>query len=301
MNHLAAGATLLLVGYGCALADGPQNRSATVPADDPKRLILTYKQYASIRHDVPYVLEFKTAKGALLLYGSRHVFDPGDPQIADIQEEFKRFQPTAAYNEGGNPPTEKDLRTAVERYGESGLVRFLGRQQHLTVETFEPKREDEVRELLKRYSAEQLKVFYVLRGSLTYRRSKRSASLDAYMKHALTDPFWKQNGLGGSPTTIDELEKSCAGLFGGFGDWRHVPEEWFDPTRSKHFTNEASNDSGLIRDRHIFSVLVDRAKKGERVFAVIGASHVPVLEPALVAALGPPARKRNGKSEAKQG
>jgi hypothetical protein len=292
---------MLVVACGSALADAPRNRAGKTSAADPKNLILTYKQYASIRHDVPYVLEFRTGKGALLLYGVRHVFDPGDPQIADIQEEFKRFQPTVAYNEGGNPPTEKDLKSAVERYGEPGLVRFLGHQQRLSVLTFEPKREDEVHEMVKRYSAEQLKIFYVLRGSLTYRRSKRTDSLDTYMGRALRDPFWQKNGLGGPPGTIDELEASCAKLFGGFKDWRHVPEDWFDPTRSDHFTNEASNDSGWIRDRHIFTVLVDRAQTGDRVFAVIGASHVPVMEPALVSVLGQPMRKRNGKSETKQG
>src|ERR1035438_6823284 len=90
----------------------------------PAARILTYKEYAKIKHDVPYVLEFQVGKGALLLYGGRHVFDPADPQIADIQKEWSKFKPDVAYNEGGNPPTERSLPAAVERYGDAGLVRF---------------------------------------------------------------------------------------------------------------------------------------------------------------------------------
>lgn len=264
---------------------------------DPADRILTYKQYAKIRHEVPYVLEFKVGTGSLLVYGGRHVFDPADPQIADIEAEWKRFKPAAAFNEGGDPPTERSAKSAVERFGEPGLVRFLAARDHVPVATFEPKRGDEARALLKQYSPEQVKVLLVLRGFLTFRKSKRNMTADDFMNHALNDPFWKRNGLPHSPSNVQELEKSCERLFGGFKDWRHVPDDWFDPTRSDQFTNEAQNDSGLVRDKHIFHVLVESARRGERTFAVIGASHVPVLEPALVAVLGRPSRKRNGKVE----
>jgi hypothetical protein len=259
--------------------------------------ILTYKQYAKTRHGVPYVLKFKVGTGALLLYGGRHVFDPADPQIADIEAEWKRFKPSAAFNEGGDPPTEKSAKSAVERFGEPGFVRFLAARDHVPVATFEPKRGDEAQALLKQYLPEQVKVLLVLRAFLTFRKTKKDVTAEVFINRVLGDPFWKKNGLANAPTNVQELEKSCEKLFGGFKDWRNVPDDWFDPTKSAQFTNEAQNDSGLVRDKHIFQVLTDRARRGDRVFAVIGASHVPVLEPALVAALGKPSRKRNGKIE----
>jgi hypothetical protein len=39
---------------------------------------------------------------------------------------------------------------------------------------------------------------------------------------------------------------------------------------------------------------VDCAKRGDRVFAVVGSSHVVVLEPALIKELGPPLMQLNG-------
>jgi hypothetical protein len=74
-----------------------------------------------------------------------------------------------------------------------------------------------------------------------------------------------------------------------------VPDDWFDPTKEGQFTNDVQNDSGHFRDKHIFRVLTARAGRGDRVLAVIGASHVPVLEPALIAELGNPMRKRDGQ------
>jgi hypothetical protein len=82
---------------------------------DVESRILTYKQYAKIEHDVPYVLEFKVGKGALLIYGGRHVFNPADPQITDIQKEWDAFKPDVPYNEGGNSPTERTMALITRR------------------------------------------------------------------------------------------------------------------------------------------------------------------------------------------
>lgn len=262
---------------------------------EPERLILTYKEYAKIKHDEPYVLEFEVGKGALLLYGGRHVFDSADPQVSDVQKEWEKFKPDVAYNEGGNPPTASTLKSAVERYGDGGLVRFLAGQDAVPVATFEPREADEIRALRKRYSAEQLVVFYALRGYLTFRQTKHEQTPEQYMNGSLTRASWKDNGLADAPRTVEELQAACGRLFVGLKDWREVPADWFDPTKEGQYTNDLSNESGFIRDKHIFAVLTKRALRGDRVFSLIGASHVPVQEPALVALLGPPVRKRNGK------
>jgi hypothetical protein len=263
-------------------------------ADPAESRILTYKQYARIKHDVPYVLEFELDKGSLLIYGGRHVFDPKDAQIGDIQSAWDRFRPDVAYNEGGNPPTAGSVKAAVEHYGEVGLVRFLAARDAVPVATFEPKDEDAIRAIHKKYSAEQVKVWYALRSFLTFRASKHAQTAEEFMTDVLSRASWKDTGLAEIVKNIPELQAACAKLFTGLKDWRQVPEDWFDPTQEGQFTNEMQNDSGIFRDQHIFKVLTTRARRGERVFAVIGVSHVPALEPALVKALGFPAMKRDG-------
>ena len=90
--------------------------SAAVVAtgQDSEHSILSYKQYAAIKHQNPYVLGFKSAPGILLFYGAEHTVDPNNPQVADIENRWAAFHPTVAYNEGGNPPTFDTVKEAMK-------------------------------------------------------------------------------------------------------------------------------------------------------------------------------------------
>jgi len=137
-----------------------------------EKSILSYKQYRAIEHQNPYIVQFKSDSGMLLFYGAEHTVDPQNGQVADIQERWAAFQPTVAYNEGGNPPAYEDSRQAVQAYGEAGLVRFLAARDEVPVATFEPPFGEEVAYLLRSYTPQQLKV------SMLCARSQRSARDD---------------------------------------------------------------------------------------------------------------------------
>jgi hypothetical protein len=137
--------------------------------------ILSYKQYGAIEHQNPYVLEFKAGSGRLLFYGAEHTVDPKNPEVADIENRWGAFQPTVAYNEGRNPPTFEDVGGAVQTYGEAGLVRFLAGRDQVPVATFESPFDEEIAYLLKTYTRQQLKVFYVLR-QVTEERSRQAST-----------------------------------------------------------------------------------------------------------------------------
>jgi len=255
--------------------------------------ILTYKQYASIQHKSPYVLEFKAGAGSLLFYGAEHTGDPKDPQIADIERRWAAFHPTFAYNEGGDPPTVADADSAVKQYAEPGFLRYLAGRDHVPVATFEPSFDDEVSYALTKYSPQQVKIFYALRQVTEARVAAGSTSLDDRIKDWLSG-LLPDHGLKNPPNDLAEFTAACRKLFPDLADWHKVPEDWFDPTQSGHYTNELANDTGVFRDKHIFRVLVDRARRGDRVFAVIGSSHVVVQEPALLKEFGKPELKVNG-------
>jgi hypothetical protein len=255
--------------------------------------ILTYKQYASIQLKGPYILGFKAGAGALLFYGAEHTGDPKNLQIADIERRWGTFHPTFAYNEGGDPPTLDDAASAVKRYAEPGFLRYLAGRDHVPVATFEPSFDDEVSYALKRYSPQQVKMFYALRQVTEARVAAGSTSLDDRIKDWLTG-YLPDHGLKNPPNNLEEFTVACKSLFPDLADWRKVSEDWFDPTQSGHYTNELANDTGVFRDQHIFRVLVDRVRGGDRVFAVIGSSHVVVQEPALLKEFGKPEIKVNG-------
>lgn len=261
--------------------------------------ILSYKQYGAIQHRNPYILEFKSASGMLLFYGAEHTVDPQNGQVADIATRWATFQPTVAYNEGGNPPAYEDFRQAVQAYGEAGLVRFLAARDEVPIATFEPPFDEEVAYLLKTYTPQQLKVFYALRQVTEERSRQATSSVDDRITSWLAR-YLPAHGLKNSPNTLAELGGACKSLFPELTDWHQVPEEWFGPRKSGHYTNQVASDSGDFRNRYIFRLLADRVKRGDRVFAVIGSSHVVVLEPALIKEFGPPLLHLNGFASTSQ-
>ena len=181
----------------------------------------------------------------------------------------------------------------MQQYAEPGFLRFLAGRDQVPVATFEPPFDDEVDYALKTYSPQQVKVFYALRQVSEARVAAGSAQLDERIKDWLSD-YLPAHGLKNSPNSLEEFTVVCKKLFPDLADWRKVSEDWFDPTHSGHYTNDLANDTGVFRDKHIFHVLVDRVKRGDRVFAVIGSSHVVVQEPALLREFGKPEVKVNG-------
>jgi hypothetical protein len=95
----------------------------------------------------------------------------------------------------------------------------------------------------------------------------------------------RRRGLGGPALTSRDMEVAIAKLSPPLPDWRAVPESWFDPARSEAFTNEFTRQLSVFRDEHMLRNLVAAVRGGERVFAVVGSSHVIMQERALKAAL----------------
>ena len=254
--------------------------------------ILSYEEYARIEHDIPYVLRFNHGHGSLLFFGSAHTYDPGDPQVGRIAALWTDFRPTLAYNEGGDPPAELALEAAVSRFGESGLVRHLARRDRVPVASIEPTMTRQVEVLREAgFSDEQIKLFFVLRQVPQHLEQAGSPMSDARATEVLAY-FTKTTGLTGSPTTPAELAAACTRLLPALRDWREVPQAWFDPVveRSPAFTGTASLRLSVLRDAWVVDLLGEVVGRGERVFAVMGASHVVVQEPALRVLLGRPLR-----------
>jgi hypothetical protein len=154
------------------------------------------------------------------------------------------------------------------------------------VRTLEPFRRDEIALLLKRYSPEEVKVFYVLRQIPQFQGGKHDETIEAYTQNVLGGLSLKPE-LKGKPRTIAELKASSARLFPQLADWREVPQMWFDPalSRSPTYMNDVSRLLSEFRDRHMLELLSEQVAQGKRVFAAVGASHVVMQERALRAAL----------------
>jgi hypothetical protein len=254
--------------------------SIVIDAQEKAVRLMTFEEYSTLKHGYPYIVELQLGKGALLYYGSEHVYDPKHAQIAQIEKIWKEFRPTVAYNEGGNPSVSLTIEETVSKSGESGLTRFLAARDKVPAFSLEPKRTDETMMLLKTYTPEQVKVFYALRPVPQFRKRKNAQTIESFMT-VLLGNLSRIPGLEGAPNSIDELERSCLWLSPRLRDWRSVEQSWFDPVASHAYLNQIARLSSEFRDMHMVNLLIEEVKQGKRVFAVVGGSHVVMQEPVL--------------------
>jgi hypothetical protein len=249
--------------------------------------IMTYKEYGRIRHQRPYLLQLQSGQGELLYFGAGHVYRLNDPQIAEIERRFAEFRPTLVLNESGTPPAEATRELAVERYGEPGLVSFLAATHRVPIRSLDPPRMQEIAYLLstKRWTTEQVLLFYVLRRVLENNKKTSPRPADELVQQAL-DATAKAPGFENLPKTVAEFEASAKRLLPSVADWRTVKSTVFDPNPDLGlYTNDVAYASSQYRDRYMVKLLAEEVRKGARVFAVVGASHVVMQENALKKAL----------------
>jgi hypothetical protein len=248
----------------------------------PQAKVMSWKEYSrrSGAYTYPYILSIQTSTGQLLYFGARHTYDPANPQISQIEKLWADFHPDVAFNEGGNPPTESSRDVAVSRYGEPGIVRFLAARDMVPVKSIDPTDAEEVTVLSRRFSSEQIKLYWVLRAVVQHVHKPTKGPIEHELER-IFPIFSGTPGLNASPNSIAELQSIYARYFPRQGDFRETPEAWFDPVVSGTFLNEVSRQLSEYRDRYTIELLTRHVNEGKRVFAVVGGTHVIMQERAI--------------------
>ena len=252
--------------------------------------IMSWQEYKSYSYSWPYSYRINTSHGGLLYFGVEHSYRPQAYQFSQIETLWKQFRPEIAFNEGNTPPIGRiNKKRSIKKYGEVGLIVFLSKQDtahSIHLESLDPKFEEEVAFLRRRYSGEQLKVFYVLRQKSTYdRMSKPAVSLNEYLDDFIRNEL---RILDAPPNSITELQSIYAKYFPDKGLYRRATYSLVDPapdpTVKETVFNEISRASIEYRDQFMIGQIL-RFVCQKRVLAVVGATHVVMQEPALRALL----------------
>jgi hypothetical protein len=242
--------------------------------------LLTWEEYYNQHRLEPYILEIKISKGGLLYYGSYHTANLRSPIIEDIEGKIKKFKPTLILSEGGIWPLIKSRRDAVRNYGEQGLLRYLAYQEGIPIKSIEPRKTQEIMHLLKFISQEKIKIFYVLRQSAINQMLKRDHHIldDAKI---IFNNLIKLKPFQRYPYTFNDLEERINRLFPELESWQRIPAHWFCSGKFKTWLNKTSRIVNDFRNQHMLKTIIKELKKGKKVFAVVGRSHVVMQEPVL--------------------
>jgi hypothetical protein len=250
-----------------------------------RQQMMTWPEYSRLRPELPYILRLNGPRGALLYFGARHTFDPADSQVAQIQREWETFRPEIVFTEGGLPPIAKSQNEAVRNAGEPGLVRFFAARDNVPTTTLDPSRAQEVAALSRTFSREQIKMFFTVRAVSQYVQRAGKAGLTTEVNRVL-GIFGGTPGLTNAPRTIEELDASYRRSFPDDGSYEDVPASRFDPVLTGTFLNDISRASSDYRDTYMVQLLAQHVSEGQRVFAVVGGTHVVMQERVLRARIG---------------
>ncbi len=223
----------------------------------------------------PYVLSLETGEGALEYVGALHTSDAAHAQLNEIESRWAEFAPTVAFCEGRARMFRFASRPKSGALSESELVRILAYRNSIPLHTLEPTYETEVSGLLEHFDPELVATYMTLRV-FTSEASGVDASARDTLALNLLHKRTNVNGLRGSLSSIGELDAYWQQEFPEAKNWRKLTS-----TEGIPRLRQVGDQSREVRGRHMVASLTELVNNGERVFAVVGASHVIRQEPEL--------------------
>ncbi len=273
---LIGGVFALFMGTGVIWKSPPYYTVAKIR--DFEKPIISMKDYTELSgHERPYIYHLKGSKGEVYVLGIDHTNRTNDPQIDSISRIWKEFKPDIALVEGRLGFFFSWIQNPVVRYGESGKTISLAKKDNVDFYTWEPRKQDEINNMLIHYSPDQVAFFYSLRPYLsTYRFGKPENPEEKMLSYinSRTD----HDGIRGIITEVSQIDSIWKRDFPGEQDWRDTTDQFGWP---EGYLSEMAAFSNEIRNLHQVSAILELAEQGKKVFVTMGSSHAFRIEQTL--------------------
>ncbi len=240
--------------------------------------ILTFAEYAAIRHATPYVVDARRDGARLVLFGGWHSSDPSLPMFDQIEAAFLQLGPELVLHEGTPPHPEPDREIAIRRHGEAGLVTHLAARTGIATASMDIPLPEEARLLRHELSSGEALVFLVVRQLASFNRKTARMDFDGYF-----GDFFDLIGPALELPTIDWalIDREHRRMLGRPLAVRDVTGHETNPMRDALPTQRIARRSNRLRDEYMLARLLAALADHRRVFAVVGVTHAVMLEPAL--------------------
>ncbi|HVF49560.1 MAG TPA: hypothetical protein VNA19_05710, partial [Pyrinomonadaceae bacterium] len=184
--------------------DAQQKTLTPEPLAACSQKLISYADWPKVKNP-KFSLDINTQANARLYYfGAHHSSDPTEKQFAEIEAAWNKIKPTVAFYEGPNRPIAATRDETIKQAGESGFVRFLATRDGVPFVSLEPSPQDEARYVLKSFTVEQVKLFYVLRETARLRDRRKLTEPELRTAVAqLLERASKLEGFGDSITTLE--------------------------------------------------------------------------------------------------
>jgi len=241
----------------------------------------TYKEIWDT-HRRPYIYSISSlkSKGEVCVVGIDHTKDPTDSNLDSLVHYWNKFNPEVVLVEGrvGNLITW--FQDPVKELGEGGLVTKLANEKGIKLYSWESRREKEIEFLLKKYTPEEIAMFYTFRPYFSNMRYGKyddpESALQEYLESRTDYP-----NIRGVFKTWQELDEKWKADFPNI-DWRDYGSGKGYP---KGYLDEIWNETNILRDEHMVNIIVEMVNSGKKVFVTMGVSHAPRIEKTIRAVL----------------
>ncbi len=243
--------------------------------------ILSFSELEKKEYTFPYILDYEKQDKHLLVYGCHHSFAPDDTMLIDIENKFERLNPDLALNEGGNWQIYETREETILKSGEQGFLRYLCNKNNVPVKSFEPESEKEYKHILSKYTKKNVLLMYFCRQISQIQRQQEISNFQEYMIDFLS--YLKNSGfpMEEPEYEYDNLIELYEQLFNVKFDWKKFNPENVWPIYSNTILNEINKDITEFRDKHIVNLIDKELKNNNKIFVLMGGSHVVKQEPVI--------------------
>lgn len=246
--------------------------------------ILSYQDYMEKEIVLPYILNVKKGDKHLIYYGTRHSYNPQDSMFFEIENLFKNLNPDLAFNEGGNDwPVIDDRDSTIILTGDPGFIRYLSRENNVPVTSIEPPDSLEYKYLLSKYQKKDVLLMYFCRQieQLQHQGAMTDKDFIENMNFFLKE--FKSSGmtLSNEEMKIELIIQYYEDFFKTKFIWREFDVTNYQPIYSKTLLNEIMRESTYFRDRFMLDRIEEAFKSNDKIFVVMGGSHLVIQEPVL--------------------
>ncbi len=224
----------------------------------------------------------------LFYFGVRHSHDVNDEQFHTLKQCWNKFLRETGTGksivliEGQKVIPCQDEREAIIKDGERGLITFLVAQHSIETLCPEPDMLAERKELLKRFSKEEIEYYYFARAVDRWNQFHTDVDFETFIKPYL-ERDKRVSDWDNFEFSLDHMRLVHQQLFGSEFDPRDA--KFFSciisPARDDTMINNVARESSAIRDAHIVRKITQLWRDGYNIFVVYGKGHVLTQKPIL--------------------
>lgn len=250
---------------------------------------MTLDQFYKIDHPAPY--KYIIEKGGKFLYyfGSRHSFDPADPQFEEIRVFFNEFTNRANREnsivlvEGGERSIANSEQEAILEGAEMNFVTYLAAKKQMNVASPEIPDSKRFELLAEHFLQEDIAYYYFIQVCWQWNNTQGGTEFADYI-HVFLENNRKESGWNNIDFSFKGMMSIHNCLFKTEFDPRDKDflNSILDPRLNTSIINKISafDDSGL-RDNYILDEIQRYWQKNMNIFVIYGLPHAIMQEPVL--------------------